>query len=340
MPGRPVHELLRRAITAFVVAEGIALLFPAAILLSARPLSDAVRWLAHQTTFGVHHHTAMSIAVALFWATIPDDIFTNPPPHLDRRTYQRFVVGLLAACLFMVIGVTIADLFGDTIPPCYIRNSEERKEAYELEHVLRQAPDPLTDPKQPRYKQLTGYGSGKPSFPRLNAAGWVGGLLNLVFGSYVAAYFWYIVVLYVRHRFGANDNEYMELIIVQFICIGLWFPLRMLATFYEKYLLTTSWLAAHPPVVILFLIYCMAGWMLFVLAQGRRPLPQWIAWVVLGLTPVIGILANVLPKTAGEIALALQNANPFWFLVLAFVFFVALLLTAFHAYVPPAEGEE
>src|SRR5215210_5017912 len=181
------------------IAFGVAASYTVAHFVSARPFSHAARWWAHSPTLGLHHHSAMAIAVGLFAATFSNVFRTGKQ---RRPLYRSCALALLAILLVAVVALVTLDSQGRGLRPPYLTNDDARKAVYEFERKVRGRTD-LTIPLADNFKFQSGITAGE--YRRLvgrsgkKLSKWYDGNLaarvaigvDYLFGTFIAVYLWY-----------------------------------------------------------------------------------------------------------------------------------------------------
>lgn len=318
---------LRRLLTWFIIAEAISLTYFVVGLFASGPLGEAIRWFFHNATFSIFHHSGFAVAVGLFAATARNLFKFEAVSTLANRAYRSFVAGLLVILIAAALGIALLDAatHGGLLPP-YLPD-DSRANAYALEGKTRGNKGvELLPAELETYKNLIGW-TTEPQLVRLwdgNSLALISVAIDCLFGSFVAIFFWYVAVASVRTYLGIENHRGGTLGAI-FACLCLWFPLRIYATWYERYLFEERWLAGYSALNFMLLLFFVVG-SLIALLLVRNTTAVWISGGVSLLAGGLGVFSKLKPDLVGDVAKSVEGLHWYHLMVLWFVILIALVV--------------
>jgi len=220
----------------------VSLIYLLILLLCAHPTSDSLRWFLHNATFSLHHFTAMSFAMGLFFAAISCPL-EGIPLHW-RQCYAWGIIGMLIVLFSGAFFTVLKDSKEPGIKPISIVSQSERKRAYVLELQMRnktysdstRLSDEDLSQKKEEYKELVGLKENVVTRRQGNNVAKASIGVDLFFSSFIALYAWFVLVVIFRRSVGVDKNPRRELVVI-YLLIGFWFPLRFYGAWYSVHFL-------------------------------------------------------------------------------------------------------
>ncbi|HKH49318.1 MAG TPA: hypothetical protein VKM72_32015, partial [Thermoanaerobaculia bacterium] len=142
----------------------------------------------------------------------------------------------------------------------------------------------------------------------------------------------------VRRSLGIESGKQNELAAV-YACLGLWFPLRMYASWYERYPIDKDYLPGYEALITLGLVYLIVG-LFLVLLYSNTVVGRWLAGTVALVTPVLALLAELRPKSLSFIAGLIERLSPAHVGIVAFFFVVLMVLFGLKMIEEPEGSDE
>jgi hypothetical protein len=303
---------------------GVALVWPVLALCFSGPWPDSGRWVIHSATWGFDHLCILPFAVGLFAAAVNRDVFRLAAWDRVRRRRAYALLLLFAA---VAVGLAVYDANQPSLQPVYLKDGE-RDRAYAFERVARQEgidqAEKISGVTKDEYLRLVGgeQGSTRTILNAGNVLGVVSFILNVLFGLFLAVFFWVLVV----GQFGGAATWYDELLL-SFALLGLWFPCRVYASWYIHHFVSANWLETYQLFAVLVIVYLAAGG--FFLLRRLRDAEQPSRVIAVGLLVVPVVLAAVKvvkPEFFGQVAAAVEHLG--WLPALAIGLVILTLMAA------------
>jgi hypothetical protein len=310
-----------------IIAVGFAalsLLYPVALLLYLPKSTHPERWIQNNPSISVFLLSSFPIALYVFSLSMLNDgmlheWFSNWHVWVS---YPAIVVTIL-----VVTPIVIDDFTRRPIAP-YILKKQAAAEAARLEKELRD--DFYThrhhgnlEAKRKQYQKLVKLGSLKAIWTRGGpiayihlALTWLGALITL-------GYFWYLVAatLY-RTTAGARlDPASQNKLVMVYLLLLTWFPLRLHTEWYQNYFHKKDWLRTYPAFWLLaFLAFAVLILVILIVSTGPVIKLLSVASGVFG--AILGLVGKLKPDWLRYVGNFLQGTSFVYFLAIYLIFLV------------------
>jgi hypothetical protein len=313
---------LKTAVFSFVIAFVVSLSYPSAILFYLPKSTQRTRWIQNNPSFSVFLLSSFPAAVCVFSITINSEVISY---WLSPGAW-RFWVSCLAILLtlVMVTLIVLDDFTSRPIAP-YILKAKEAEQSSRLERELRDAsragslPKKLEN-KQKEYQKLVRLNSIRDILRRGGVVAYVHLGLTWIVNLFVIAYFWYLIFLIIEtaQRGTSVPESEKEKLIIIFVLLVTWFPMRLHTEWYQNHFHRKHWLRGYP-----------AFWLLAFLALA------YLLLVIFILKPQ-GVIVLILVALLEALLVTIGKFKPEWLRSLAdlfeslpFIYFVAIYLVFF-----------
>lgn len=324
----------------------VALIFPIAVEFCLPRSAKPSRWIQNCPPFSVFMLAAFPIAMGMFAATIFSLKDVNDVDAFAVKTYGTAwaLYASLAALLFLFGLASKAVLHDFTSRPIgpHILRGERAAEAFKMEKSLRDAAKIIgARSRRARTSSTKRARESKPKAPSLqiNARSEYQKLVhlsslseifkhgNVVAGAYLAVawlgtigcvfYFWYVAVLVLSNQ-SLPAGTVSKLLMI-FILLITWFPMRVYMDWYQNYFHNSSWLKDSQG-LIMGIVLALAS-LVFVIFISKPEAIAIVCAVVNALVLLfVGVAGRFKPNWLRAIAESLQSLPFFYFFAAYFVF--------------------
>jgi hypothetical protein len=322
----------------FAIALFLGLTWPITALYCSGVNPNTFRWIAHCATWGFFHIFILPIAAGLLLSSVDWKVVRMVDWTRSYRCLQWALLGVLA--IVMVIIVSLDDNRNETgLMPLYMADPGKQIKAYEMESKLR-SQDPRLKEDKDAYKDVIGAGPEKTK-PTSNGVSRLSTVLNLLYGLGTVLVVWYLFVLgYTTIVQNPARQPLLDRMVLAIACIGLWFPCRVYATWYEEHIYRDHWLTGYNAFFVMAAVYLITGIVLGLLRFRDAALGAKVVSLGLFFTPVVtGVAGVVNPSRLEAFAEAVQWLSPVHFLAVGIVTMLLLGLVV-CAVIPPLPSDE
>jgi len=323
--------------TALVIALSFAALslsYPVALLVYLPSSINPKRWIQNNPSISIFLLSSFPIAIYVFWFSMRNHVIVAQWFHSWHGwlTYPAIVLTILVVTL-----IVVDDFTRRPIAP-YILRKHAALEAARLEKELR------TDfnthrhhgnlaAKRKEYQKLVRLGTPKAIWTRGGpiayihlALTWLGALLAL-------GYFWYLVtaVLY-RNVAGVGlDDLTQNRLVMVYLLLLTWFPLRLHTEWYQNYFHKKDWLRTYPAFWLLgFLAFAVLILVILLVSHGTVIKLLSVASGVFG--AILGLVGKLKPDWLRYIGNFLQGTSFIYFLAIYLIFLVIVAVVTVVAW--------
>ena len=317
-----MSNLVTTAIFSFLIALLLSLSYPLSILFCLPRSTQPTRWIQNNPSYSIFLLSSFPAAVCIFSITVNADVISYWLTPGTLRFWITCVAVLLT--LVMVSLIVIDDFTSKPFAP-YILKSKEAEQSSKLEAELREANQSGAHPKslenkRKQYQRLVQLNSIREILKRGGPVAYVHLGLAWITSLFVLSYFWYLVFLIVQtaKRGTIVPEAEKEKLVVIFVLLVSWFPMRLHTEWYQNHFHRKHWLRKYS-----------AFWMLAFLAFA------YLLLVILILKPK-GVIVLILVALMEALLATIGKFKPEWLRSLSdllaslpFIYFVAMYLVFF-----------
>lgn len=315
---------LKTAIFSFVIAFVISLSYPIAIFFCLPKSAQPVRWIQNNPAFSIFLLSSFPAAVCVFSVTISGEVISYWLSPGTLRFWLSCVAILLT--LVMVTLIVLDDFTSKPYAP-YILKTKEAEQSSRLEEELREAsrtgarPKKFED-KRKEYQRLVQLNSIRDIYARGGPVAYVHLGLTWITTLFVLAYFWYLVLILLtaHHRTNLPESEKEKLILI-FVLLVSWFPMRLHTEWYKNHFHRKHWLRRYSAfwmLAFLGLVYMLL--VIFIL----KPKGVILAILVALMEVLLAVIGKFKPEWLRSLADLLVELPFVYFVAMFFVFFVII----------------
>jgi hypothetical protein len=317
-----MSDIVTTAIFSFAIAFVVSLSYPASILFCLPKSTKPTRWIQNNPSYSIFLLSSFPAAVCIFSITVKAGVISY---WLAPGTWRFWMTcGAALLTLGMVSLIVIDDFTSKPFAP-YILKPKEAEQSSKLEWELREAARTRARPKnlenkRKQYQKLVQLNSIGEVLKRGGPVAYVHLGLAWITTLFVLSYFWYLVFLVIQtsQRGTTVPEAETERLIVIFVLLMSWFPMRLHTEWYQNHFHRKHWLRRYS-----------AFWMLAFLAFA------YLLLVILILRPK-GVIVLILVALMEALLATIGKFKPEWLRSLAdllaslpFVYFVAMYLVFF-----------
>jgi hypothetical protein len=312
----------------------LSLSYPVALLLYFPSSINPKRWIQNNPSISVFLLSSFPIALYIFSLSLMKDVKVSEG-LLDEWfldvwfsnwhvwvSYSAIVITVL-----IITPIVIDDFTRRPIAP-YILKKHAALEAARLEKELRddfQAHRHRGNlaAKQKEYQNLVQLGSLKAIWTRGGPIAYIHLVLTWLGALITLAYFWYLVAatLYRTTEGTGLDATSKNRLVLVYILLLTWFPLRLHTEWYQNYFHKKDWLKTYPAFWLLaFLAFAILILVILIVSNGPVIKLLSIGSGVFG--AILGLIGKLKPDWLRYIANFLQATSFVYFLAIYLIFLV------------------
>jgi len=311
------------AALSFAIPFALSLSYPIAVLFYLPRSIHPSRWIQNNPSFTVFLLSSFPIAVCIFSLTVNPEVIEHwlkGSPWHEWVTYPALILTLIIVTL-----IVFDDFMRRPMAP-YILKKRAAQEAAALEKQLRDGfatHHKGLEAKRKEYQKMVQLGSLKAIVSRGGPLTYIHLTLAWVATLFALLYFWYLVAAseFKLNHGGSLGNGGEDKLVLIFILLVTWFPLRLHTEWYQNYFHKKDWLKSYPAFWLLaFLAFALL--VLVVLIVKPHRIVQFISLLNVVFVALLGLIGRLKPDWLRAVADFLQGASFIYFLAIYLIFLV------------------
>jgi hypothetical protein len=276
--------------SAFAVALILGMIWPCFALYYARPVPDALRWIAHSTSWGFFSVFVMPIGAGLLATGVDSDVLRL---RQWSRTARFFFWLLLVLFVILAVQIAIEDAERPGTLPVYIEDRKAREDAYCLEKSLRRVPSGDRPAAMVQdYKNLIG-AQNRALPPVVNPLAYASFVLNVLYGLVAVFLAWYLFVIGYSKVVRGIIVPSFDRVILSFACFGLWFPCRVYGSWYAEHFYNENGLLEYRGLFVLAAAFAITAIVVSLLRFKDTALGAKVVALMLFFAPLATAVASL-----------------------------------------------
>lgn len=335
MPGL-THNLLI-GIIAFAIPFLLSLSYPIGVMLCL-PEKHRARWIQNNSSFSVFLLSSLPMAVCVLFLTVDWTLVTQW--FSTGSMHPLIIYPGLAVSLLLITWITIDDFTSRPTAPFNLNRSEARK-ALRLEMVLRAKADEKATAnnrltaRRKEYGKLVTLGSLREIRRRGGPVAYIHMALAWLATSFAIIFFWYLVMVVEQkiHYHIEPSPTTLDRLILVFLLLSTWFPLRLQTEWYQNHFHREKWLRSYSAFWVLAVLAFAALVVIVILrsVKGSTGLVVLLGALQAAIGLVIGIIGKFKPDWLRAVAGFLERTRFVYFVAIYFIFL--MLVSTLSSYV-------
>jgi ABC-type multidrug transport system fused ATPase/permease subunit len=332
-----VTHNLSVGIASFVIPFVLSLSYPIGVMLCL-PKKARARWIQNNSSFSVFLLSSLPMAASVLALTVDWKLVAQ---WFSPGSMHPFIIypGLFVSFILVTL-ITIDDFTSRPTAPFTLKRAEAVK-AIKLETELRAKADEKATPhnhlaaKRKEYGKLVTLGSLKEIAKRGGPVAYIHLALAWLATLFAIMFFWYLVMVMerkVHYKIGPPAATLDKLILV-FLLLLTWFPLRLQTEWYQNHFHRDKWLRSYPAFWVLAVLAFVALIVIVILrtVTGSTGLVVLLGAIQAAIGLALGIIGKFKPDWLKAVAAFLERTSFVYFLAIYCIFL--MLVSTITAYV-------
>lgn len=320
-------DKLTIGIISFVIPFITSLSYPVSILLYLPRATRPTRWIQNNPSFSIFLLSSFPIAVCIFSSAVKAEVISH---WFAPATWHCWISwAAIVMTLLLLTIITFDDFTRRPIAPFVLRR-RLIQEASTLEEELRATGEKASNPrsieaKRKEYQKLIQLKSLRDILKRGGLVAYVHLAMAWLASLFALVYFWYLIFLleYTSHNGMQLEEIDKNKLVLIFIILATWFPMRLHTEWYQNHFHRKHWLKEYPAFWTLsFLAFALLILIIFVLQPQGIIVLVWVLNALIA--AVIGVLGKFKPEWLRAVADLLQSIPFLYFLAMYLIFFAVV----------------
>lgn len=330
------HNLLI-GIPSFAIPFLLSLSYPIGVMLCL-PRKDRSRWIQNNSSFSVFLLSSLPMAVCVLFLTVDWKLVTQ---WFSLSSMHPLIIypGLFVSFL-LITWITIDDFTSRPTAPFTLKWAEAEK-ALKLEKELRPKADEKATShnhlaaKRKHYGELVTLGSLKQIGKRGGPVAYIHLALAWLATSFAIIFVWYLVMVMEQKIHGLVEPQpaTLDKLILVFLLLLTWFPLRLQTEWYQNHFHREKWLATYSAFWVLAALALATLIVIVILrsVKGSTGLVVLLGAIQAAIGIAIGFIGKFKPEWLKAVAGFLERTRFVYFVAIYFIFL--MLVSTISSYV-------
>lgn len=308
----------------FSIPFVLALSYPLALCLYLPKSTHPTRWIQNNPSFSVFLLSSFPIAVFVLALSVVQDGIA--PFWFWGGTWRVWVAYPAVVVTLMIVTLIVFDDFMRRPMAPYVLKKRAAAEAAALEKKLRaefRSHHKEVETRRREYQKMVQLPTLKAIRARGGPVAYIHLALAWLATLFALTYFWYLVAatLFRTTAGPALTDASKNRLVLVYILLLTWFPLRLHTEWYQNYFHKKNWLKSYPAFWLLaFLAFALLVLIVLILNPGGTI--KFLSVTNVVFVAILGLIGKLKPDWLHAVADFLQSTSFVYFLAIYLIFLV------------------